>query len=342
MSTMLKFLSGLLDFNQATLSGCIDTIVIEHEDGTLVGSPFHVRFGKLKLLKSAEKEVNISVNGQDTGLKMKLGKSGEAYFLQPIDDAKSTEEKLDDLDEKEEEVKENLGVDVDDLYKGVEFFEEASLKKMDQIYSDHKEEEKQEENEDDEGDVEGEDQYEDAIGSDTDSIEKMKSEDKYNEIINELESQSEKEKQAKNTPTRTTRFGWVWGETPIQENEENKLELSVRERSKSESGAENLRYSALSTSKSEKGEELPKLDSGDNQNRKVNGEPTPPRKGIIGRFMGLFRGNPEEGNEDETTPHFKLQKVTPKKGDFGAITPREDKDFSRVVGMSLCKHLLYT
>lgn len=249
MSTMIKFLSGLLDFNQATLSGCIDTIVIEHEDGTLVGSPFHVRFGKLKLLKSAEKEVSISVNGQDTGLKMKLGKSGEAYFLQQIDDTKSTEEKFDELEEKEEEVKENLGVDVDDLYKGVEFFEEASLKEMDKLYSNHKEEEEEEKAEAEEG----EDQYEDAIGSDTDSIEKMKSEDKYNEIINELESQSEKEKQEKiKAQTRTTRFGWVWGETPIQNNEENKLELSVRERSKSESGAENLRYSSLSTSKSEK------------------------------------------------------------------------------------------
>ena len=89
---MLRYISNLLDFNQATLSGCVDSIVIEHDDGTLVASPFHVRFGKLKLLKSAQKEVRILVNGDDTGLTMKLGKSGEAYFLQPVEDVPDDEE----------------------------------------------------------------------------------------------------------------------------------------------------------------------------------------------------------------------------------------------------------
>jgi phosphatidate phosphatase LPIN len=83
---MIKYISNLLDFNQATLSGCIDIIVIEHEDGSLVSSPFHVRFGKLKLLKSAQKEVRISVNGVETELRMRMGKSGEGkcnsiYFV---------------------------------------------------------------------------------------------------------------------------------------------------------------------------------------------------------------------------------------------------------------------
>jgi phosphatidate phosphatase LPIN len=74
---MIKYISNLLDFNEATLSGCIDIIAIEHEDGSMVSSPFHVRFGKLKLLKSAQKEVRISVNGKETDLRMRMGKSGE-------------------------------------------------------------------------------------------------------------------------------------------------------------------------------------------------------------------------------------------------------------------------
>jgi phosphatidate phosphatase LPIN len=32
--------------NPATLSGAIDVIVVEQPDGTLLSTPFHVRFGK--------------------------------------------------------------------------------------------------------------------------------------------------------------------------------------------------------------------------------------------------------------------------------------------------------
>ncbi|XP_068860650.1 phosphatidate phosphatase LPIN2 isoform X2 [Aphelocoma coerulescens] len=41
--------------NQATLSGCIDVIVVRQQDGTYQCSPFHVRFGKLGVLRSKEK-----------------------------------------------------------------------------------------------------------------------------------------------------------------------------------------------------------------------------------------------------------------------------------------------
>ena len=41
------------------MSGCIDIVVVKQEDGTLASSPFHVRYGKLKLLKSSEKMVKI-------------------------------------------------------------------------------------------------------------------------------------------------------------------------------------------------------------------------------------------------------------------------------------------
>lgn len=43
--------------NPATLSGCIDVIVVRQPDGTLRCSPFHVRFGKMGVLRSREKVV---------------------------------------------------------------------------------------------------------------------------------------------------------------------------------------------------------------------------------------------------------------------------------------------
>jgi phosphatidate phosphatase LPIN len=47
----------MTDINPSTLSGAIDVIVVEDPDGALTCSPFHVRFGKLKLLLPSEKKV---------------------------------------------------------------------------------------------------------------------------------------------------------------------------------------------------------------------------------------------------------------------------------------------
>lgn len=44
--------------NQATLSGCIDVVVVRQPDGTFQCTPFHVRFGKLGVLRSREKVVS--------------------------------------------------------------------------------------------------------------------------------------------------------------------------------------------------------------------------------------------------------------------------------------------
>lgn len=46
--------------NQATLSGCIDVVVVRQQDGTYQCSPFHVRFGKLGVLRSKEKVVSVA------------------------------------------------------------------------------------------------------------------------------------------------------------------------------------------------------------------------------------------------------------------------------------------
>ncbi|KAI4802017.1 hypothetical protein KUCAC02_019878 [Chaenocephalus aceratus] len=48
--------------NPATLSGCIDVIVVRQPDGSLQCSPFHVRFGKMGVLRSLEKVVDMEIN----------------------------------------------------------------------------------------------------------------------------------------------------------------------------------------------------------------------------------------------------------------------------------------
>ncbi|XP_062407015.1 phosphatidate phosphatase LPIN1 [Sardina pilchardus] len=67
--------------NPATLSGCIDVIVVRRPDGSLHCSPFHVRFGKMGVLRSREKVVDIEINGEPVSLHMKLGDNGEAFFV---------------------------------------------------------------------------------------------------------------------------------------------------------------------------------------------------------------------------------------------------------------------
>ncbi|XP_047219759.1 phosphatidate phosphatase LPIN1 isoform X3 [Girardinichthys multiradiatus] len=71
--------------NPATLSGCIDVIVVRQPDGSLQCSPFHVRFGKMGVLQSREKVVDIEINGEPVGLHMKLGENGEAFFVKETD-----------------------------------------------------------------------------------------------------------------------------------------------------------------------------------------------------------------------------------------------------------------
>jgi len=97
--------------NPATLSGCIDVIVVRQPDGSLHCSPFHVRFGKMGVLRSREKvvrklkqvylfkrklelvhvvhfpllfsplQVDMEINGEPVDLHMKLGDNGEAFFV---------------------------------------------------------------------------------------------------------------------------------------------------------------------------------------------------------------------------------------------------------------------
>ncbi|QID87302.1 phosphatidate phosphatase pah1 [Saccharomyces pastorianus] len=67
--------------NPATLSGAIDVVVVEHPDGRLSCSPFHVRFGKFQILKPSQKKVQVFINEKLSNMPMKLSDSGEAYFV---------------------------------------------------------------------------------------------------------------------------------------------------------------------------------------------------------------------------------------------------------------------
>uniref|UniRef100_A0A8C7WKF1 phosphatidate phosphatase n=1 Tax=Oncorhynchus mykiss TaxID=8022 RepID=A0A8C7WKF1_ONCMY len=75
--------------NPATLTGGIDVIVVRQPDGSLQCSPFHVRFGKLGVLRSKEKVVDIEINGEPVYLQMKLGDNGEAFFVEENEDFES-------------------------------------------------------------------------------------------------------------------------------------------------------------------------------------------------------------------------------------------------------------
>ncbi|XP_011635241.1 phosphatidate phosphatase LPIN2 isoform X2 [Pogonomyrmex barbatus] len=72
------------EINAATLTGAIDVIVVEQPDGSFTCSPFHVRFGKLGVLRSRAKVVDIEINGEPREIHMKLGDSGEAFFVEEV------------------------------------------------------------------------------------------------------------------------------------------------------------------------------------------------------------------------------------------------------------------
>ncbi|XP_032875490.1 phosphatidate phosphatase LPIN2 isoform X2 [Amblyraja radiata] len=101
--------------NPATLSGCIDVIVVQQQDGTYQCSPFHVRFGKLGVLRSKENVIDIEINGDPVDLHMKLGDNGEAFFVQ-------------ETEEENEEVPPHLATSPIHTEEG-QFFKEMNLEK---------------------------------------------------------------------------------------------------------------------------------------------------------------------------------------------------------------------
>ncbi|GAA6064210.1 hypothetical protein JCM10212_001623 [Sporobolomyces blumeae] len=87
MQWVSKAVQYYKDINPATLTGAIDVIVVERPSEATAGevelacSPFHVRFGKLSVLRPVDKKVRISVNDERVPFYMKVGETGEAFFV---------------------------------------------------------------------------------------------------------------------------------------------------------------------------------------------------------------------------------------------------------------------
>ncbi|KAJ3229554.1 Lipin-3 [Chytriomyces hyalinus] len=86
VSSVADFWGDISTINPSTLSGAIDIVVVRGKDGELACSPFHVRFGKLVLLRPTEKKVIITVNEKAVDIPMKVGEAGEAFFVVELDE----------------------------------------------------------------------------------------------------------------------------------------------------------------------------------------------------------------------------------------------------------------
>merc|ERR1712173_178779 len=82
------------EINGATLTGAIGVVVVQQEDGSYKSTPFHVRFGKMGVLKAREKIVDLEINGEPVDIQMKLDDTGVAYFMEDVE--KDDEQIIDD------------------------------------------------------------------------------------------------------------------------------------------------------------------------------------------------------------------------------------------------------
>ena len=67
--------------NPSSLSGALDIIVIEHKDGTLRSSPWHLTFGKFGLFYHTNKFISVSVNDTPAPFMMYVDKDGRGQFF---------------------------------------------------------------------------------------------------------------------------------------------------------------------------------------------------------------------------------------------------------------------
>ena len=75
--------------NPSSLSGALDIIVIEHKDGTLRSSPWHVTFGKFGLFYHSNKLISVSINDTPAPFMMYVDKDGRGQFFASQTNAKT-------------------------------------------------------------------------------------------------------------------------------------------------------------------------------------------------------------------------------------------------------------
>jgi len=68
------------------LAGAIDILAVLQPDGSIKTSPFYVRFGKYSGLREKHNRVNCAVNGIKLSLTMQVGRTGEAYFVEEVEE----------------------------------------------------------------------------------------------------------------------------------------------------------------------------------------------------------------------------------------------------------------
>ncbi|KAJ8379206.1 hypothetical protein AAFF_G00223180 [Aldrovandia affinis] len=81
--TVTELYRGLIP---ATLTRGIDVIVVRQPDDSM-----HVHFGKLGMLHSKDKVVDIEINGEPAELHMRLEDNGEAFFVEENEDLEFSE-----------------------------------------------------------------------------------------------------------------------------------------------------------------------------------------------------------------------------------------------------------
>ncbi|CAM9556983.1 unnamed protein product, partial [Ectocarpus sp. 13 AM-2016] len=79
-----NYVTGALGFSSGETSGALDIMVVQHEDGVMSCTPFHVRFAKVHVTSSRERVIQLRVNGRVAPLCMKLGAAGEAFFVERV------------------------------------------------------------------------------------------------------------------------------------------------------------------------------------------------------------------------------------------------------------------
>jgi phosphatidate phosphatase LPIN len=68
--------------NPSTLSGALDIVVVEHPDGQLRSSAWHVRFGKLGLLHHSGKLITVTINNKSAPFQMYVDSEGRGRFFE--------------------------------------------------------------------------------------------------------------------------------------------------------------------------------------------------------------------------------------------------------------------